>query len=150
MGVRDDGRRTILALTVTGREDGPDDNLFRGLRARGLRGVRLVLSDDHTACTQRSSGTSPGRRGRAARCTSSATSQLASPASYRAALMADVRVAFHPLTADMTRCLAFQVAERWRASHPKVAELFEDSIGTCLNEYARRPTTGRASGPPTP
>jgi len=39
----------------------------------------------------------------------------------------------------MARALAFQVAERWRASHPKVAELLEDGIDACLNVYALPP-----------
>ena len=38
MGVRDDGKREILAISVTGRESGPDyEDLFRGLRARAAR-----------------------------------------------------------------------------------------------------------------
>ena len=58
---------------------------------------------------------------------------------HRAALMADVRAAFQAPTADMARTLAFQVAERWRATHPKVAELLEDGIDACLNVYALPP-----------
>jgi transposase-like protein len=48
MGIREDGRREVIAVAVSGRESGPDyGDLFRSLRARGLRGVELVVSDDH-------------------------------------------------------------------------------------------------------
>jgi len=47
-GVRDDGRRTILAVAVADTESAATyQAVFRDLTARGLRGVRLVTSDDH-------------------------------------------------------------------------------------------------------
>jgi len=47
-GVRDDGRREILAVAVADTESAATyEGLFRGLKARGLQGVRLVTSDDH-------------------------------------------------------------------------------------------------------
>ena len=52
-GVRDDGHREILAVDVADSESEAtadqrsDDELFKGLKDRGLKGVRLVTSDDH-------------------------------------------------------------------------------------------------------
>ena len=140
MGVRDDGKREILAVSVTGRESGPDyEDLFRGLRARGLRGVRLVVSDDHAGLRSAIQRNFPGVAWQ--RCQVHFQRNLAARVArkHRAALMADVRAAFQAPTADMARTLAFQVAERWRASHPKVAELLEDGIDACLNVYALPP-----------
>ena len=48
VGVNKDGRREILGLDVVTAEDGAGWLAFlRGLRARGLKGVELVISDAH-------------------------------------------------------------------------------------------------------
>jgi putative transposase len=48
VGVNDDGRREILGLEVVTAEDGAGWLAFlRSLRARGLKGVELVISDAH-------------------------------------------------------------------------------------------------------
>ena len=48
VGVNGDGRREILGLDVVTAEDGAGWPAFlRGLRARGLKGVELVISDAH-------------------------------------------------------------------------------------------------------
>ena len=47
-GVRDDGRREVLAVEVADTEsEATYQDLFRRLKARGLRGVEWVTSDDH-------------------------------------------------------------------------------------------------------
>jgi len=47
-GVREDGHREILAVTVADTESAPTyQKLFRDLKARGLSGVQLVTSDAH-------------------------------------------------------------------------------------------------------
>ena len=49
-GVRDDGFREILAVEVADTEsEATYQDLFRSLKARGLKGVELVVSDDHGA-----------------------------------------------------------------------------------------------------
>jgi len=52
-GVRADGHREVLGLAVGDSEDGAFWTAFlRGLRARGLGGVRLVISDAHEGLKQ--------------------------------------------------------------------------------------------------
>jgi len=47
-GIRQDGYREILSADVADSEDESRwENLFEGLKARGLRGVKLVISDGH-------------------------------------------------------------------------------------------------------
>ncbi len=47
-GVRDDGMREILAVEVADTEsEATYQELFRSLKRRGLKGVELVVSDDH-------------------------------------------------------------------------------------------------------
>ena len=49
-GVRDDGFREILAVEVADTEsEATYQDLFRSLKARGLKGVELMVSDDHGA-----------------------------------------------------------------------------------------------------
>ncbi len=46
--LRDDGLREILAVEVADTEsEATYQQLFRSLKARSLRGVELVVSDDH-------------------------------------------------------------------------------------------------------
>ena len=48
--MRDDGSREILAVEVADTEsEATYQDLFRSLKARGLRGVELMVSDDHGA-----------------------------------------------------------------------------------------------------
>jgi transposase-like protein len=60
-GVNQDGYREILGLDVFTSEDGPSWTTFiRGLVARGLSGVKLVVSDDHLGLKQAIAATLPG------------------------------------------------------------------------------------------
>jgi transposase-like protein len=62
-GVRDDGFREILAVEVADTEsEATYQDLFRSLKAWGLKGVELVVSDDHGACEGGHSPPLPGRR----------------------------------------------------------------------------------------
>jgi transposase-like protein len=65
-GVCADGRREVLGFSVGDSEDGAFwTGFLRGLKARGLGGVQLVIADAHLG---RPPGPGPGRRGRAGWC----------------------------------------------------------------------------------
>jgi transposase-like protein len=60
-GVNADGQREILGVDVFTAEDGAAWTSFlRGLVARGLSGVRLVISDDHLGLKQAIAAVLPG------------------------------------------------------------------------------------------
>ena len=60
-GVNADGRREILGVDVFTAEDGAAWTSFlRGLVARGLRGVKLVISDSHEGLKQAIAAVLPG------------------------------------------------------------------------------------------
>src|ERR1700755_3305284 len=60
-GVNADGHREILGLDVTSGEDGAGWLAFlRGLVARGLSGVQLVISDDHAGLVNAIAAVLPG------------------------------------------------------------------------------------------
>lgn len=80
VGVDEEGFREVLAVEeVAGSEKGAAyASLLRGLSERGLRGVRLVVSDDHEGIKAAVEGQLPGAScrgwgGRGAWCISSAT-----------------------------------------------------------------------------
>ena len=53
IGVTADGRREVLGMDVGDSEDGAFWTAFlRGLKARGLSGVQLVISDAHSGGCQ--------------------------------------------------------------------------------------------------
>jgi len=60
-GVNANGQREILGLEVTSREDGAGWLAFlRGLVARGLSGVQLIVSDAHAGLVEAIGATLPG------------------------------------------------------------------------------------------
>jgi transposase-like protein len=60
-GVNADGQREILGVDVFTAEDGASWTSFiRGLAARGLSGVKLVVSDDHKGLKQAIAAVLPG------------------------------------------------------------------------------------------
>jgi putative transposase len=73
-GVTGDGRREVLGFDVGDSEDGAFWTAFlRSLKARGLAGVQLVISDAHTGLKQAVEAVMFGRAGKGAGCISCAT-----------------------------------------------------------------------------
>src|SRR6266852_929203 len=69
---RRDGQREILGIDVFTSEDGAAWTSFlRGLAARGLSGVRLVISDDHLGLKQAIAAVLPGADRKSTRLNSS-------------------------------------------------------------------------------
>ena len=61
VGVTEDGQREVLGLDVVTQETGEDWLQFlRGLKARGLTGVRMVISDAHAGLQNAIAATFPG------------------------------------------------------------------------------------------
>jgi transposase-like protein len=136
-GVRDDGRREILAVEVADTEsEATYQDLFRRLKARGLHGVVLVTSDDHA-----------GLRAAIARHFQGAAWQRCQVHFTRNALgrvgrkdraqVADhLRAIFAAPEAAQAQATARTCAERWRSSHPAVAAALEEELEPCLSCYA--------------
>jgi len=79
-GVCADGGREVLGLDVGDSEDGAFWTAFlRSLKARGLTGIQLVISDAHTGSRPPSGRSWPGPAGNAPGFTSSATCWPESP-----------------------------------------------------------------------
>jgi transposase-like protein len=130
----DDGHRELLGVTVADSESAATwQELFRSLKARGLSGVRLVISDDHAGLRQ-----AIGRHYQGAgwqRCQVHFTRNLLGQvgASKRADLAAGVRAVFTAPSWGPARAAADRLADGWRASHPGVAAALEEEMEDCLS-----------------
>ncbi len=134
--VRDDGFREILAVEVEDTEsEATYQELFRSLKARGLSGVELLVSDDHeglkAAIARHFQGVSWQR------CQVHYARNLLGMvgAKKRKELAADLRAIFAAPAREQALRSASSVAEKWRGKgYSKVAEhLDEEHIEECLS-----------------
>lgn len=136
----DDGTRELLGVVVEDTEsEATYQTLFRALKARGLSGVRLVISDDHAglraAIRRHFQGASWQR------CQVHVTRNLCGQvaATRRAALATGLRRVFTAATMSDARTAAREAADEWRTSHPRVAEQLEEELEDCLSCLAFPP-----------
>jgi putative transposase len=132
-GVRDDGFREILAVEVADTEsEATYQELFRSLKRRGLKGVELVVSDEHgglkAAIARNFQGASYQR------CQVHYSRNLLGTVGHarRKELSEGLRGVFAAPSREVALRLASELAARWRPSHPGVAEHLEDHIEECL------------------
>jgi putative transposase len=114
-GVNADGHREILGLEVTSAEDGAGWLAFlRGLVARGLSGVQLVISDAHRGLVEAVAATLPGTAWQ--RCRTH----------YLRNLLTKVPKSAQPWVATLVRTIFDQpAAEEVRAQHGRVVASLE-------------------------
>ena len=133
--VRDDGLREIVAVEVADTEsEATYQDLFRSLKARGLRGVELVVSDDHeglkAAIARHFQGASHQR------CQVHYARNLLGMVSFakRKELGADLRAIFGAPARKTALQIASSVAEKWRKrGYPRVADHLEEHVEKCLS-----------------
>jgi len=131
--VREDGFREILGVEVADTEsEATYHELFRSLKGRGLKGVELVVSDDHgglkAAIARHFQGAAYQR------CQVHYTRNLLGMvgAARRKELAEGLRGVFAAPSREVALRLASELAARWRASHPGVACHLEEHIEECL------------------
>lgn len=130
----DDGRRELLGVAVADTEsEATYHELFRSLKARGLCGVRLVVSDDHAGLRQAITRHFQGAGWQ--RCQVHVTRNLLGQVakSKRAEVAAGLREVFAAPTRTQALAVARRLAEQWRTSHPRVAEALEEELEDCLS-----------------
>ncbi len=128
-GVRADGHREILAVAVADTEsEATYQHLFRGLKARGLSGVRLVTSDSHTGLRAAIDRHFQGASWQ--RCQVHFARDLVKMvgAGRRGELAADLRGIFAATAREQAMTIAEAVAARWEPTHPAVTRLLEEEI----------------------
>ena len=117
----------------TPRAEATYQELFRSLKARGLKGVELVVSDDHeglkAAVERHFQGASWQR------CQVHYTRNLLGMvgAKKRKEFAAELRAIFAAPTKPLALAIASEVAERWRKKgYEKVACHLEEHVEECL------------------
>jgi putative transposase len=132
-GIRDDGRRAILAVEVADTESAATyEAVFRDLKARGLTGVQLVTSDDHAGLKAAIARYFQGASWQ--RCQVHYQRNLLGMVGTgrRTALAADLRLVFTATTPTQGRMIANQIADHWRGTHPAVARSLEEESEACF------------------
>jgi putative transposase len=134
-GVREDGMREILGVEVADTEsEATYHDLFRSLKARGLNGVELVISDEHeglkSAVSRHFQGASQQR------CQVHYSRNLLGMvgADKRKELASDLRAIFAAPERVQAMEIAISVAKKWQGKGmEKVAEHLEEHVEECLS-----------------
>ncbi len=147
-GVDEEGFREVLAVEVAGTEKGAAyASPPRGLLDRGLKGVRLAVSDDHEGIKAAVSGELPGvdwqrcvvhfERNVLAHVPANATSEVAQ----------DLKAIFKVRREKTAKASAEEFVEPYGKRYPKAVSLFEAGIADALTfTYAIRARTTPGRG----
>jgi transposase-like protein len=133
VGLTSEGRREVLDWRVDDSEsEATWGEVFRTLKDRGLRGLRLVTSDAHTGIVA-----ALGRHFQGVawqRCRVHFKRELGRKVSYQVLreLMADLVVVFVP--EERAECLrrGEEMAARWAGRYPAVARVLREGLEDCL------------------
>jgi transposase-like protein len=134
VGVDEEGFREVLAVEVAGSEKGAAyASLVRGLIDRGLKGVRLVLSDDHEGIKAAVFGELPGVKWQ--RCVVHFERNVLShvPASSMAEVAQDIKAIFKVRRQKTALAVAEEFVELHGKRFPKAVSVFEAGIGDALS-----------------
>jgi putative transposase len=125
-GVNADGHREILGLDLVTSEDGAGWTAFlRSLVARGLTGVRLVISDDHAGLVAAIGAVLPGASWQ--RCRTHFVRNLLTrvPKSAQPFVATLVRSIFAQPSQEEVEAQHARIVEQLRSRFPAAAELLE-------------------------
>jgi putative transposase len=133
VGVDEEGFREVLAVEVAGMEKAAAyASLLRGLIDRGLKGVHLVVSDDHEGIKSAVAGELAGAEWQ--RCAVHFQRNVLShvPASSMAEVAEDLYAIFKVSREKTARALAEEFVELYGKSYPKAVAVFEAGIEDAL------------------
>jgi putative transposase len=134
VGVDEEGFREVLVVEVAGSEKGAAyTSLLRGLIDRGLKGVRLVVSDDHEGIKAAVAGELSGVKWQ--RCVVHFERNVLShvPASSTAEVAEDLKAIFKVRRQKTALALAEEFIELHGKRFPKAISIFEAGIGDALS-----------------
>lgn len=133
IGVRTSGEREVLGLDVGPSEDGAFWLQFlRSLVARGLQGVKLVISDAHEGLKSAISAVLQGAGWQRCRVHFVRNALALVPKSAAQLVAATIRTVFVQPDAQSAREQWRKVAEGFRARYPRLATLLDDAEADVL------------------
>lgn len=136
-GVRDDGKREILDCVAADTESAATyEELFRSLKARGLNGVLLVVSDAHAGLKKAIARYFQGAAWQ--RCQVHFTRDCMSKVAYkhRKDLARDINAIFKETSRNAAIEKSREVTDKWKQTCPKVSNTIEEDIEQCLSVLA--------------
>jgi putative transposase len=132
-GVRADGWREVLGFAVGDSEDGAFWTSFlRSLKARGLGGVQLVISDAHTGLKQATSAVLIGSSWQRCRVHFLRNVLVQVPKGSAEMVAAAIRTIFAQPQADMVRDQLGVIAGMLGRQFPKVESMLRDAAEDLL------------------
>jgi putative transposase len=133
VGVDEEGFREVLAVEVAGTEKSAAyASLLRGLLDRGLKGVKLVISDDHEGIKAAVFGELPGVDWQ--RCVVHFERNVLShvPTSSMSEVAEDLKAIFKVRRRKSALALAEEFVELYEKRFPKAVSVFEAGIEDAL------------------
>ena len=128
VGTNDEGQREILGLDVVTTEDGAGWLAFlRGLKARGLKGVELVISDAHSGLKDAIQSVLRGAAWQRCRTHFMRNLLTTVPRSVQSFVATLVRTIFNQPDAESTREQHEKVVEQLRKRFPKASQMLADA-----------------------
>jgi putative transposase len=144
VGVNEEGFREVLAVEVAGAEKSAAyASLLRGLLDRGLKGLRLVVSDDHEGIKAAVAGELPGVEWQ--RCTVHFQRNVLAPVPAQAMgeVAEDLKAIFKVRREKTAKALAEEFVSLYEKRYPKAVSVFEAGVGDALT-YLRYPGSHHA------
>ncbi len=128
IGVRETGEREVLGFDVGPSEDGAFWlGFLRGLVARGLSGVQLVISDSHEGLKGAIGAVLTGASWQRCRVHWLRNGLGYVPKGEQALVAATIRTVFAQPTPELVREHWRKVADTFTARYPRLAQLMDDS-----------------------
>ena len=151
-GVREDGKRLILGISVAASEAEVHWRAFiESLLMRGLRGIQLVTSDDHSGLKAALATTLPGVAWQRCQFHLQRNAQhYVSKVALRSAVAEDIRSIFDAPTEGDAQQIIRTVVSKYETTEPKLAEWISENIRDGLAvlsvpaEHRRRLRTSNA------
>jgi putative transposase len=133
IGVNEQGFREVLAVEAAGGERKEAyRNLLKGLIDRGLKGVQLVISDDHESIKQAVKVEQPGVSWQRWAVHFMRNVLSAVPASEMREVGADLKQIFKVSRAGSAKRMAEEFVERYQKRFVKAVEIFKRGIEDAL------------------
>jgi len=136
-GINSQGLREILDWRVADSEsEFTWDEVFQTLKLRGLRGLRLIVSDAHSgiraAIERRFQGVLWQR------CQVHLIRELLKKVHWKqfAIVAKDLKTLFKTTEVTQSRAIAEKIADKWRASFPAFSRALTSGVQDCLAVYA--------------
>ena len=138
VGVNEDGNREILGVSVSlGEHEIHWRNFLQSLVSRGLSGVELITSDDHSGLKSARKAVFGGVPWQRCQCHLQRNAQAYVPRkSMKAAVASDIRSIFNAPDRQEADALLKKIVAKYAQDAPRLAEWMEENLPEGLTVFA--------------